>query len=542
MSNIVVCERCGKTYERTEQLRGLCPACLFDHALPNGRPASDSEPKFDDSPQVRFVPPQIKELAPHFPQLEILSLIGHGGMSAVYKARHAHLHRTVAVKVLPKEVANRQGGLERFQREAQTLAQLSHPNIVAVYDAGQAGPWCYIEMEYVEGPNLRQLQGGSKLPASDVLRIAAGICVGLQYAHDRGVVHRDIKPENVLLDGEGGIKLVDFGLAKLLNPPPTKEASTKTGQVMGTPHYLAPEQLETPANIDHRADVYSLGVMMYEMLTGDLPLGHFEPPSQRIGSNPALDTVVLRAMSKDPHRRYQRAQDLQVGIASVEASGPETGILKHDLPRKRPVVKELILSLCSVLLALFGCLTLVKASQDYPSRIGDAVTQTAVSLVAFLASFVMARVNAYSATCWRDLSPAQLLCVPVLVAIYALLGCLLLLGPGLAVLLHGGLPLFADPQHWIAFGMAFTESDRASIVSPYWLRIYGVSGLTSACWSILVAFVVHARPGLIRHLFHPLDDETASTITRIAAIFGAAILAPMGCALVYASWIGTQGG
>jgi serine/threonine protein kinase len=178
-------------------------------------------------------------------------------MSAVYRAHHTHLDRTVALKVLPKEIADTQGGEERFQREAQTLAQLSHTNIVNLYDAGQAGPWCYIVMEFVPGPNLRQLMGESKLAAADVLRIVSGICDGLQYAHDQGVVHRDIKPENVLLDSAGHVKLVDFGLAKLLHPPPSRDVVTRTHQVMGTPYYLAPEQVETPASVDQRADLYS---------------------------------------------------------------------------------------------------------------------------------------------------------------------------------------------------------------------------------------------------------------------------------------------
>ena len=237
MADRVACTQCGKDYELTELLRGLCPVCLFAQAVPDAARESDSR-------EARFVPPKIRELASHFPQLELLDLVGHGGMSAVYKARQTNLGRTVAVKLLPQEVAQSNGGLERFQQEARTLAQLNHPNIVNVYDAGQAGPWCFIVMEYVDGPNLRQLLGDSNLPSSDVLRFASEICNGLQYAHDRGVVHRDVKPENVLIDGDGHVKLVDFGLAKLLNP--SGGAATQTGRVMGTPHYLAPEQVETP--------------------------------------------------------------------------------------------------------------------------------------------------------------------------------------------------------------------------------------------------------------------------------------------------------
>jgi len=189
METLTSCAQCKQMYEPSQLLRGQCPTCLFAHALPDG----NNKKNLADSPP-RFVPPKINQLAPLFPHLEISELIGCGGMSAVYKATQKNLGRIIALKILPREVAAAHGGVERFQREARTLAQLNHPNIVQVFDAAQSGPWCYILMEYVAGPNLRQILGDSQLPSAEVFRITKAICDGLQYAHNRNVVHRDIKP------------------------------------------------------------------------------------------------------------------------------------------------------------------------------------------------------------------------------------------------------------------------------------------------------------------------------------------------------------
>ena len=539
MGNQVPCERCGQTYEPSKRLRGQCPACLFAQTLPEGVSPTGVDP-------TRFVPPKISELAPLFPQLTILELTGCGGMSAVYKASQTHLGRTVAIKVLAQEIAASQGGVERFQREAKTLAQLNHPNIVQVYDAGQAGPWCYILMEFVAGPNLRQLLGESQLPSSEVLKIASSICDGLQYAHDRGIVHRDIKPENVLLDGDGHVKLVDFGLAKLLNLRIGDPTTSRTGQVLGTPHYLAPEQIETPTSVDHRADVYSLGVLMYEMLTGELPLGHFQPPSRRIGSDPALDAVVLQAMAKDRLQRYQQARDLQTHMASAAAG--------NGAPQVRPpldgprLVQELLLSGCSVFAAFVSLVALLNSSDGYRSevRIGGAIpilplpALTAVGLFAFLLSLVFARINLSSRKRWQDISWAQYLSLPALVSTYTLFGLALLVGPGIAVMLFGGLPLFAELEYWSAFGKVFNDTDRTSFVTPYWLRIYGISLLTSAAWCIPFGIIQRKYPSLVQGLFHPTTEKTTAEITRAASLVAIAVCIPLGLAILIASWLATQ--
>ncbi len=220
-----------------------------------------------------FVAPDPAELAPHFPQLEILSLIGQGGMGAVYLARQLKLDRFVGLKVLPEEWGRDPAFSERFQREARALARLNHPHIVSVHDFGDAGGHFYLLMEYVDGANLRRLLQSGPLEPRLALQMVPQICDALQYAHEEGVVHRDIKPENILLDNRGRVKIADFGLAKLVGPSRASFTLTGTHQVMGTLDYMAPEQRSRPQEVDHRADIYSLGVVFYEMLTGELPLG-----------------------------------------------------------------------------------------------------------------------------------------------------------------------------------------------------------------------------------------------------------------------------
>ena len=176
-------------------------------------------------------------------------------------------------------------------------------------------------MEYVDGVNLRHALRAGRLAPREALAIVPQICDALQYAHDQGVVHRDIKPENVLLDRTGRVKIADFGLAKLLGKGPDDFTLTRTQQVMGTPRYMAPEQIEKPTTVDHRADIYSLGVVLYEMLTGELPLGRFEPPSHKVQVDVRIDEVVLRTLEKEPERRYQRASQVKTELASA-ASWP----------------------------------------------------------------------------------------------------------------------------------------------------------------------------------------------------------------------------
>jgi serine/threonine protein kinase len=274
------------------------------------------------------LPPE--QIAPHFPQLEILECLGRGGMGVVYKARQKTLNRFVALKLLAPERVQDAKFAERFTREAQALAALNHPNIVTIYDFGQAGGFYYLLMEFVDGLNLRQLLRSRKFTPEEALAIVPPLCDALQFAHDRGIVHRDIKPENLLLDKAGRVKVADFGIAKMLDangradlPVSQSDAAAPppgpTGMV-GTPSYSAPEQKTDPQRVDSRADIYSLGVVFYEMLTGELPGKRFVAPSTKVQIDVRLDEVVLRALEKNPALRYQQVSEVKTLVETIVAT------------------------------------------------------------------------------------------------------------------------------------------------------------------------------------------------------------------------------
>jgi serine/threonine protein kinase len=265
--------------------------------------------------------PAISELAGQIPQLEILELLGQGGMGAVYKARQRGLDRLVALKILPPEAEREHAFAERFTREARLLAKLNHPHIITAYEFGQAHDLYYFVMEYVEGVDLRQLMRTRRPQPQETLKIVLQICDALQFAHDQAVIHRDIKPENVLLDKSSHVKIADFGVAKLLGRKTTVHTLTGPWQVMGTLNYMAPEQIDNPLKVDHRVAIYSLGVVFYEMLTGQLPRGRFAPPSQKVQVDPRFDEIVLRALDGEPDKRYQNARDLKADVRSLIKGG-----------------------------------------------------------------------------------------------------------------------------------------------------------------------------------------------------------------------------
>ncbi len=319
MDTTKVCVGCGKPVA-ADAPQGLCPQCLLKQGL-----KTEAQSGVGQSAADSFVPPTPAELAPHFPQLDIIELLGQGGMGVVYKARQKQLDRWVALKLMLPSAARDPAFAERFAREARSLARLNHPNIVAVYDFGQAGGYYYFLMEFVDGQNLRQMLEGGWITPKEALAIVPKICEALQFAHEEGIVHRDIKPENLLLDKKGRVKIADFGLAKLVGREPGNVTLTSPGFVMGTPKYMAPEQLERPESVDHRADIYSLGVVFYEMLTGELPLGRFEPPSHKVQVDVRLDEVVLHALEKSPERRYQQASEVKTAVETISATKDATG-------------------------------------------------------------------------------------------------------------------------------------------------------------------------------------------------------------------------
>lgn len=344
-----ICPACGKSLAPNTP-EGLCPECLLKAALGTGADiGADTGGK-----APRFTPPRIEELTAKFPQLEILEFIGQGGMGAVYKARQKQLDRVVALKILPPQ-AGGPAFAERFAREARALAKLNHPHIVTLYEFGQSDGLFYFLMEFVDGVNLRQLLSNSRISPREALAIVPQICEALQFAHDSGIVHRDIKPENILLDKKGLVKIADFGVAKMIAESLSEAAGktaaapgelTEAGSTLGTPQYMAPEQIRNSAEVDHRADIYSLGVVFYQMLTGQLPSGKIEPPSRKVRVDVRLDAVVLRALEKEPQRRYQQVGELGTAVESIsENSAKQMKGMPKIMKKKTAIVVGVIVLL-----------------------------------------------------------------------------------------------------------------------------------------------------------------------------------------------------
>lgn len=243
------------------------------------------------------------------PGLELLRLLGRGGMGEVWLARQRSLERTVAVKVLPPKLAQDPEFVSRFEKEATALAALSHPNIIQIIDRGVAGEHYYFVMEYVEGRSLRELTG--KLTPQESLRMALQVARAMECAHESGIVHRDLKPENVLVDMRGHVKVADFGLAGIRRPDSQAPQLTATAVAMGTINYMAPEQRKDARSVDGRADLFSLGVILYELLTGTLPVGRFKLPSERVaGLDKRVDELVARLLEAEPEARHARAREV----------------------------------------------------------------------------------------------------------------------------------------------------------------------------------------------------------------------------------------
>src|SRR5450830_140038 len=267
-------------------------------------------------------------------------------MGEVYRARDTKLDRDVAVKVLPADLANDPEALSRLEREARAVAQLSHPNILAIYDFGRQGETAYAVTELLEGETLRQRLEQGALPARKAVDLAAQMAEGLAAAHEKGIVHRDLKPENVFVTGEGRVKLLDFGLAKQTNPVggadsrlQTLERPTQPGTVMGTVGYMSPEQVRGEA-ADHRSDIFSFGAVLYEMLTGRQAVGREtaaesmtailkedlpELAASGSGPSPALTRIVQHCLEKKPGERFQSARDIAFALQALSGSTVTSG-------------------------------------------------------------------------------------------------------------------------------------------------------------------------------------------------------------------------
>jgi serine/threonine protein kinase len=319
-------------------LAGLNPLGLLDGVL-GGRSAD-------------WEPPSAQSLEPYFPGYSHFSYIDRGGMGAVYSAVQTSLQRKVAIKILPPELVDDEGFMERFQQEAHMLARLQHPHIVAVYDFGitQSGHH-FIVMEYVEGVSLLEIIRKEKPSATRALNITAQVCEALSYAHERGIIHRDIKPSNILIDERGLVRVADFGLAKnsLLQGPTTAQ---HTKGFLGTAGYVAPEQRQKGVTPDHKADIFSLGVTLYEMLTGQLPLGVFNPPSKECGTPTHVDKIIRKALMQNPGDRYQSALEMRTAVAK--------SLLRMGTPLvQRAIISKPITSMVTCVIVGMGLIYLL---------------------------------------------------------------------------------------------------------------------------------------------------------------------------------------
>ncbi len=245
-------------------------------------------------------------------------VIGRGGMGVVYKAMQLSLNRPVAIKVLPEEVCGQPQFVERFKREVDVLSRLSHPNVVTVFERGEIDGRLYVIMEYVQGTSLREVMRKGPLPAAEALVIVRGVLSALEHAHGKGIIHRDIKPENVLVATGGIVKVADFGLSRLLDPGAATRL-THTNLLLGTFEYMAPEQREKAKEADERADIYATGVVLYEMLAGELPIGHFDALSRKRPKecDSRIDEIVERSLAKAPDDRYQRASEMGAAVSRI---------------------------------------------------------------------------------------------------------------------------------------------------------------------------------------------------------------------------------
>ncbi|KAA5545313.1 serine/threonine protein kinase [Roseiconus nitratireducens] len=566
------CPRCGNPVPVDSGASGptQCPRCLL--RPPWDRPAPIA---ITLGPGQSFVPPSIEELSEHIVGYDVNAKIGQGGMGAVYSGRQKSLDRPVAIKILPPQIASRPGFRERFAREGRALAKLNHPNIVAVYDFGQAGPYAMLVMELVEGANLREVLAQGRLSQAEALEIIPQLCDALSYAHEEGVVHRDIKPENLLFDARGRLKITDFGLAKLLatksdssetesdsreadaDAEPADQDSPTRG-VVGTIHYMAPEQLEKPRSVDHRADLYALGVVFYEMLTGELPIGRFEPPSSRVNLPPAgssgppgisidirLDEVVLKALEKQPEKRYANAAEILSDLHSIERqpdaatdSHPdESGDLRQNARRYaatasnfastayrrgRESATDLQHSLLkhpsvdgpavvSAVLLIGGCGLAMFLSSEPRGEFAALLT----FVVACVAALILARL-ALSREERQRTDEGNLL-------IRFVLGAEYLMVAGVAVVA----PVIVAIVTWIAIQGDVREPGQSGWFRD-WVHVVSVATIISAAFWLTVLVLHVLFPAALRYLFKPFVGRISvraaalSTLLLVLLITGAA--------------------
>lgn len=309
----------------------------------------------DSNEHTAFVAPDPADLAPLFPGYEIQSLIATGGMGAVYCAVQKSLDRTVALKILPRELSRDAAFCAGFEAEAKAMARLNHPNLIGVYDFGEVNGMLYIIMEFVPGKSIYHSADGIAIDPGEVIRLVTGICHGLAHAHEHGIIHRDIKPSNVLLDLNAQPKIGDFGLAR-----PFERKIEEGEEIFGTPHYTAPEVVDAPHSVDHRADIFSVGVLLHELLTGKLPANDPRPASVIARCDIRFDAIIKRATQPVPAARYSSAdeiaKDLQaIAQGSMSQSRVAAGPIRPAVRRPtRSVIRKKSSSFSGILMFLLA--------------------------------------------------------------------------------------------------------------------------------------------------------------------------------------------
>jgi serine/threonine protein kinase len=285
----------------------------------------------DSQEYAGFVAPDPADLVPLFPGYEIQGLIATGGMGAVYCAVQKSLDRTVALKILPLELSQDAAFCAGFEAEAKAMARLNHPNLIGVYDFGEVNGMLYIIMEFVPGKSIFHSADGIAIDPHEVIRLVTGICHGLAHAHEHGIIHRDIKPSNILLDLNAQPKIGDFGLAR-----PLDRKIEEGEEIFGTPHYTAPEVVENPHAVDHRADIFSVGVLLHELLTGKLPANDPRPASLISHCDTRFDAIIRRATQPVPAARYSSATEIANELQAIARSATAHGARPTAVPR--PVI------------------------------------------------------------------------------------------------------------------------------------------------------------------------------------------------------------
>ncbi|MCL2012213.1 MAG: serine/threonine protein kinase [Cystobacterineae bacterium] len=305
---------------------------------------------------------------PHIPGYTLLELIGRGGMGEVWRAEQISLKRTVAIKLLPAALERAPEFISRFEKEASALALLSHPHIIQVIDRGVAEERYYIVMEYVSGQSLREKLSNGRLALQEAAELISVIACAVDYMHAQAVIHRDLKPENILLDAAGNIKVADFGLAGIQSGG--KEfALTATAVAMGSMNYMAPEQRKDAKHVDNRTDIYALGVIFYEMLTGELPVGKFKMPSEIDVHFPqGLDEIVSQMLQASPEARPARAAWIAQRLEALLQRPPEANRALQSKKRGYGLPWWLLVALVGGLLA-YGGFVLTKKEGSTPSTL-----------------------------------------------------------------------------------------------------------------------------------------------------------------------------